>query len=427
MKREVLMKRALLLTAAALACAGISLAQTKAFVGARVIDGTGKPAIEKATIVVRDGKIQAVGANVRPPAGAQVIDVAGKTIVPGFINAHGHVTDTKGLRSDPSSYTRDGILSQLGLYARYGVTTVYSLGGDGPEAFKVRDEQETTSLNRARIYVAGTIITGNTVEEVRKKTAEVVATKPDIIKVRVDDNLGSGRKMAPELYRAIIDEAHKGGKRVAIHMYYLDDAKDLVKSGTDVLAHSIRDKDVDAEMIGLIKKNNAFYIPTLTRDLSVFVYESTPKFFSDPFFLKEVDKSIVDQLNDPKRQAGYKSNKTAQAIKVAIEQAKRNVKLLSDGGVVIAMGTDSGPPARFQGYFEHLELEMMVEAGMSPMKAIVSATGDAARSMKSEARIGAIQPGRWADLIVLGANPLDDIRNTKKIESVWIAGNQVQR
>lgn len=424
--------RALRIATAGLACLALALAQNndsavKAFVGARIIDGTGKPAIEKGTLVVRNGKIEAVGASVKAPRGAQVIDVAGKTIIPGLINGHGHTGDVRGLTSDPKNYTRDNILSQLGVSARYGITTLWSLGSDRKEAFQIRDEQDTPNLNRARLYVAGMIITGSTPEETRKMTAEVAETKPDIIKVRVDDNLGTSKKMPAAAYKALIEEAHKKGVRVTAHMFYRDDAKDLVNSGVDALAHSIRDLDVDAELIAMMKKRNVVVCPTLMREVSTYVYESTPSWFSDPFFRREVDQSIIDQLNEPKRQEAMRNSKSAQRYKAGLEVASRNLKKLSDAGVGVIMGTDSGVAARFIGYFEHMELELMNKAGLTPMQTLVSATGDAAKFMKLSGKIGSIQPGAWADLVVLQSNPLEDIRNTRTIESVWIAGNRVQR
>ena len=120
---------------------------------------------------------------------------------------------------------------------------------------------------------------------------EVAARKPDIIKIRVDDNLGTAAKMPPEVYRAVIDEAHRRSLRVAAHIFYLDDAKDLLRAGADVIAHSVRDKDIDDELIALMKARRSPYCPTLTRELSTFVYESTPAFFTDPFFLREADRT----------------------------------------------------------------------------------------------------------------------------------------
>src|SRR5215468_2477914 len=402
----------------------VTSAGAKAFVGARIIDGPGKPAIENATLIVRDGRVEAVGpaSAVKPPAGAQTINMAGKFIIPGLISTHVHVSDVQGLR--PPAYTDENTLRQLGVFARYGVTTVLSLGGEKEPAFKARDGQNTPALDRTRIYLAGDVITGATPQEARQMAARVAAMKPDIIKIRVDDNLGSTPKMTPEVYRAVIDEAHQRGLRVAAHIFYLEDAKDLLRSGADLIAHSVRDKEIDDEFISLMKKRDIPYCPTLTREISTFIYESKPAFFSDPFFLREADSEVVAQLQEPQRQEAMRKSATAQRYKEALAVAKRNLKKAIDAGLLVAMGTDAGPFAnRFQGYFEHLELEMMAESGLTPAQIIRSATSDAARAMKVDG-IGALKKGAWADFVVLGRDPLKDIRNTRSVASVWIAGNQ---
>jgi imidazolonepropionase-like amidohydrolase len=235
--------------------AGTAAADTKAFAGARIFDGTGKAVIEKGTIVVTDGKITAVGPSnkVKAPKGAQTIDVSGKTITPGMINAHGHVSDVEG---KGTGATEESVARQLGVFARYGITTVFSLGGEEAPAFKLRDGQGTPSLDRARIFVAGTVIVGKTPQEGRQMVDKVASMKPDFIKIRVDDNLGTSVKITPDVYRAVIDEAHKQGLRLFVHYFYLDDAKDLVRSGADLLAHSVRDRPIDNELIALLKEHN---------------------------------------------------------------------------------------------------------------------------------------------------------------------------
>ncbi|HEY6402589.1 MAG TPA: amidohydrolase family protein [Blastocatellia bacterium] len=401
-------------------------AGVKAYIGANIIDGAGKLAVENAALIVRDGKVEAVGpaSKIKPPAGAQTINLAGKFIIPGLISAHAHVSDVQGLR--PPAYTEENTLRQLGVFARYGVATVLSLGGEKEPAFKLRDAQNTPSLDRARIYLSGDIITGKTPEEARQMVARVAATKPDIIKIRVDDNLGATPKMAPEVYRAVIDEAHQRGLRVAAHIFYLEDAKDLLRAGVDFIAHSVRDREIDDEFISLMKKRDVPYCATLTRDLSTFVYESTPPFFSDPLFIREADRDVVAQLQEPRRQEAMRKSVSAQRYKAALAIAMRNIKKASDAGLIVAMGTDSGAFAnRFEGYFEHLEMEMMAEAGLTPAQILRSATGDAARALRVEG-IGAITKGAWADFVVLERDPLKDIRNTRSIASVWIAGNQVK-
>jgi len=390
----------------------------QAWVGARIIDGTGKPAIENATLVIRSGHIEAVGKRVKIPAGAERIDATGKTIIPGLINAHGHLnTET-----------------QLGVYLRDGITTVLSLGGD--KEFALRESCAKAAPGTVpRLYVAGPIqdssaipgaVVVTTPEQARKSVDDLIRNKPDIIKVRIDDFRGARQKMPPEVYGAVIDEAHKNGFRTAAHIVFLNDAKGVLRAGVDYIAHSVRDQEVDEEFIALMKKRHVSYSPTLTRELAVFTYSETPSFFSDPFFLKEADPAEIAQMQDPKRQGTMKTDPAAQWYKEHLPVAMRNLKILSDAGINIAMGTDSGGgPGRFQGYFEHLELEYETKAGLTPMQALVSATGGAAKAINITREVGTLEKGKLADFLVLTANPLDDIKNTRAIESVWVGGVRV--
>jgi imidazolonepropionase-like amidohydrolase len=396
-----------------------------AFTGLRLIDGTDRPAVDNAVLLVRDGRIVSAGANVSVPAGARTVSLAGKTVMPGLVNAHGHVGDTAGLQG--GRYSAENVMRDLRLYAAYGVTTVVSLGGDQAPAFAARDSQRTPSLDRARIFAAGPVLAPKTPEEARQLVADDQAMKVDIVKIRVDDNLGTTPKMTPEVYRAVIDEAHKRGLRVAVHLFYLADAKSVLDAGADFIAHSIRDADVDDAVISALKKRDVCYCPTLMREVSTFVYESTPAFFSDPFFLKHADPQVVAALNEPARQEAMRTSAAAQRYKAALDVAKRNLKKLSDGGVTIAMGTDTGPPARFQGYFEQMELELMAKSGLTTRQVLAASTRDAARCMKLDRELGTLEPGKWADFVALTADPLADILNTRKIDSVWIAGNKVSQ
>ncbi len=398
---------------------------TVVLVGARLIDGTGRAPLEQSTVVIRNGRIEVVGAPnaITAPAGATRIDVSGKTIVPGFINAHGHLDADQSTRP-----VRDKLAGQLRVYANYGVTSVVVLGTNADalqDALKLRDEQAQGTLDRARVYVAGPSLRGlKTEQEARTSVNGYADAKVDIVKIHI---LGNANDMTPAVYGALIDQAHRRGLRVAAHVYYLKDARGLVDRGVDVLAHSVRDQQVDQGLIADIKKRNVGYIPTLTRDLASFVYETTPAFFKDPFFLRHVDayRREMTLLNDPAQQEKTRSNQQAQAMKQALQQANQNLKIMSDAGVAIALGTDSGANlGQWQGYFEHVELEMMVKAGLTPMQALVAATGGASRMMKLDQQ-GTLQPGKRADLVVLSANPLTDIRNTRQIDSVWIAGRKV--
>jgi imidazolonepropionase-like amidohydrolase len=389
---------------------------TLAFTGATLVDGTGAAPVENAVVVITGDRITAAGpaARVAIPAGATRVDARGKTILPGLLNAHGHVG---GATSERAEVDR-----QLALYARYAVTTVFSLGGDGPHSLRARDEP---ARGRSRLYVAGAVVDGRTAAAVDPQVAANAARNVDWIKIRVDDNLGTGTKMPREAWQAAIARAHAVKLPVAAHMFYLEDAKALVDSGIDLLAHSVRDRAVDAELIQRARSRNVCLVPTLTREVAAFVYESTPAFFADPFFTRHADQAAVAALSTPARQEQTRQSAAARAYKAALEQASRNLKALADGGVRIAMGTDSGAQGRFQGYFEHLELDLMVKAGLSPMQAIVAATGDAARCMGQTGRLGTIQPGAFADLATYRANPVADIANTKTLEDVWVGGVKV--
>jgi imidazolonepropionase-like amidohydrolase len=400
---------------------------TIALTGARVIDGTGAAPLAQATILVTSGRIAAVGAPaaVKIPTGATRIDMSGKTIMPGMINAHAHLNVDSELKTP----VRDQLLQRLRTYAEFGVTTAVSLGStpaDEREGLTLRDEQERGTLDRARLFTGGVNAVGKTPEEARESVDRLARLKVDIIKYHIN---GNPNDMTPDVYGALVDESHKQGLRTAVHVFYLKDGIGALEKGTDIIAHSVRDKDVDQPFITALKTRNVGYIPTLTRDLSVFVYETRPAFFDDSFFRRGIVlyRKEVDVLSDPARQEKTRNDPQAQAIKPALQQALKNLKILSDAGVLIAMGTDSGAannPGRWQGYFEHVELEEMVKAGMTPMQVLVAATGGAARVMKLEA-LGTIQPGRWADFLVLNGNPLADIRNTRQINSVWIGGQRL--
>lgn len=393
--------------------AGQAGAGVRAFTGARVIDGTDRAPIENATIVVREGKIVSVGpaSTITVPPGAARTALTGKTVMPGLINAHGHVNNT----------TRD-----LATYAAYGVTTVYSLGDEKPDTFAARDAQNTPTLDRARVLAAGPVLNPKTPDEARQLVAKNADMKVNMIKIRVDDNLGTTTKMEPAIYRAVIDESHKRKLRTAVHLFYLDDAKSVLEAGADMIAHSVRDADVDAGVIAQLKARNVCVVPTLMREVSTFAYDRIPDFFSDPLFMKHADPKWVADIKDPAAQAKVKASQSAQRYRAALEVANRNLKKLSDGGVTIAMGTDTGPVGRFQGYFELMELEMMVKAGLTPKQALTSATRDAAACHNLQ-DVGTIEASKWADFVVLNADPTTNIANVRQIDSVYIAGNKVAR
>lgn len=383
----------------------------RAFVGATVWEGTRAVPIVDATIVVQGERVLSVSptAKARIPAGAEVVNLRGKFIVPGLINAHGHASS----------------VANLATYAVYGVTTVYSLGDETPDVFAARAAQRTTSPSHARVFVAGPVLAPTSSDDARTQVEAVVAKDVDIVKIRVDDNLGAAKKMTPDVYRAVIREAHARGKRVAVHVYYLDDAQALLDAGADYIAHSVRDRAVDSRFVQSIKTRGVCYSPTLMREVSTYVYDTIPAFFGDSQFLAHANRQWMATVAEPARMAATRASSSARTYKTQLPLAMKNLATLHAAGVPIAMGTDTGPLGRFQGFFELMEMEMMVDAGMSPQAVLSSATLGAARCLHIEREVGSLEKGKWADFVVLDASPLENIRNIRRQHSVWVGGNRV--
>ena len=436
-------------------------------VGAYVWDGTGATPGEPAVIQISEGRILSVE---RLPEGelpTLFADMArqamragipsfatGQYVIPGLINTHGHVggTWTTGTGVEYGDYAA----AELARYARFGVTTVNSLGGDreasfalrdaswgegagvGPDDGAVADEGEgagvgaeanaaadDAGLARARLLVAGPVVTGSSPEEAAAAVDAVATMGPDWIKIRVDDNLGAASKMSPETYAAVIARAREHNLPVASHLFYQEDAKGLLRAGTGMVAHSIRDEAVDDETIGLFHETGVCYVPTLTREVSTYAYGDRPDFFDDPFLMSDVDSVQVMMVSDPQRQGRVRASGAADAYGRALEIAQANLARLSEAGVPIAFGTDSGPLGRFQGYFEHMETELMAEAGLTAEQILRSATGVAADCLGRD-DIGTLEPGRRADFVILRANPLEDVANLREISGVWVGGVEVE-
>jgi len=407
--------------ALSLAACGDSQSTATAYTGATLWDGTGAPAVRGATLVVDGGRIVAVGADVDVPRGAQTVSLEGRYVVPGLVESHGHVTGAwapEGV-TDPMERVREDLL----LYARYGVTTVNSLGDDAT-VIAVRDARAPSDAY-ARVHAAGPVVADNDPAAARATALANADMGVDWLKLRVDDNLGSSAKMPWDAVAAVMEVGRERGIPVATHMFYLEDAKRLLELGSGMLAHSVRDTDVDADLVGLLLESGSCYVPTLVREVSTFVYGERPDFFDDPFFLANAHPGELARASDPAFMERMRTSASAAAYRVALSQAQRNLKTLHDAGIPIAFGTDSGPSARFPGYFEHMELRLMVDAGLTPAEALRSATGVAAECL-GLSDVGTLEAGKWADFVVLADDPLADVEATKTVERVFIGGNEVR-
>jgi imidazolonepropionase-like amidohydrolase len=375
------------------------------FENGRVIVGDGK-VIDNASVVVDGTRITQVGpaGSVKAPTGAARVSLAGKTLMPAIVDTHVH-----------TSTTRDALINDLKQRAHFGIGAVMSLGLDpGDFAFQVRGEN---NAGAARFFTAGRGITApeqgrtdvpywiTTEDQGRTAVRELAARKVDIVKIWVDDRDHKYTKLSPALYTAVIDEAHKNKLRVAAHIFALEDAKGLLKAGIDAFAHGIRDTDADAEVMALFKSHpNVVVVPNMP-DRGVATDYSWLRGQIADGELQKVQAAATDR---PQVAATW-----------AIQA--RNLKKLSDAGVKIAMGTDGNTA-----WAPHVEMADMVASGMTPAQVIVAATRTSAEFVRLP-NTGTIEAGTTADLLVLDANPLDDITNTRKIAAVYLRGVAVDR
>jgi imidazolonepropionase-like amidohydrolase len=409
-----------------------------------LLDGSSASAKPHVTVVIDGTQIREI--RTAPPktsGGAHVLHFEGKTVMPGLISAHSHLGLVNGATSKPENFNEANIERQLKQYERYGVTTIMSLGANRDLIYQLRDQQKAGTLGGAAILTAGRgvgfpggfpplnvapdqVYRPKDAAEARANVRDMASHHPDMVKVWVDDNLGKLPRPNFDIIAAVIDESHKQKLRIAAHVFYLADAKQLVKDGVDVLAHSVRDKPVDAEFIQLMKKHHTAYIPTLQLEEAFFIYADRPDWLQSPFFLSALQTQTRDMLLSPQFASKIQNDPATAQHRQFLATAEQNLLALFKAGVTIGFGTDSGAtPARVAGFAEHRELQLMVEAGLSPADALRIATSGNASILKTP-QIGSLKAGKQADLIVLDADPLSNVRNTEQILLVLHKGVAVK-
>ncbi len=412
----------------------------------RLIDGNGGNPVENTKVLVKNGKIAQIGNDISDKD-AQIIDLKGKTIIPALISAHSHIGTLKGTTTKPENYTEKNILSQLKKYQDYGVLNVMVMGTDRPLLFEsgLRDKSAKGEIEGARIHSAGygfgvangappldfamdKVFRPTSVAQIPAEMDSLAKVHPELVKIWVDDFNGKYKiKIKPEIYKAIIEEAHKRNVRVAAHVYYLSDLKKLVADGIDVIGHSVRSELIDDATLAQMKAKGVVYIPTLSLDEFAFIYAKKPEWINDDFFKNSLEPGVYDMITSEKYQNDLKSSPNFKMNMKAFEIAKQNLKKVFDAGVLVAMGTDSGAmPLRAQGFSEHLELEIMTEAGVTPLQALTIATKNSAKALQIDKDFGTIEVGKTADFIVVDGNPAKNIKDTRKIFSVYKSGKKVK-
>lgn len=417
------------------------------FEGARLITGSNRPPIEESAFIVERGTITRIGRKgaLTLPARAARVDLTGKTVMPTLIDAHTHPGFQRGLTYSADNYTRETLVDDLHRALYFGVGALQSQGIEkGELTYQIRADQLAGQLGGARLLIAGRGIGApnagpgaetykgiayevTTEDEARRDVRELAAKKVNLLKIWVDDRNGRAPKLSPVLYRAIIEEGHKHGLRVNAHIFYHADAVDLVNAGIDGFAHLVRDKEMDDALVASIVKHNVYVMPNLSTTQRRTYAELPPWLHDDDPLMK----LLRDTVSPPVIQRVKDSflHRDAAALERARRQyaiLQRSLAKLNAAGARLVVGPDTGLEDHLFGFAAQRELEEMVRAGMTPAQGIVAATSRPAEYLRLD-KMGTLAAGKEADFLVLDANPLDNITNTRRIAKMFIRGVEVDR
>jgi len=435
-----------LLALALVFSAKLTLAQTILFEGARIISGDGSPAVENGALLVEGGAITRIGrkGEIAPPAGAVRIDLEGKTVMPTIVSAHVHPGFQKGLTYSVENFTRETILDDLNRALYFGISVVMSQGIEkGDVMYQIRADQAAGRLGGARLMLAGRGIGApnagpgaaayagiayeiTTEDQARSAVLELAARKVDAIKIWVDDRGGRAPSLPIALSRIVIDEGHRLGFKVSAHVFYHKDAVELAAAGVNNFAHLVRDMEMSDALIATMIAKGIYVMPNIGAPERA-THTTIPAWFEEPYLAGLLRDTVPADVSARIR-TSFTSRDAATAARNRQNYAilQKSVAKLAAAGARIILGSDTGLEDHPFGFAEQKELQMMAEAGMTPAQVIVAATSRSAEFLGLSDR-GAIAPGKRADLLVVDGNPLDDIRNTRRIAGMYLAGKEVDR
>ena len=436
---------ALLLVASAAALHSQRAIGPALFTGARLIVGDGS-VIENASFIVDTGRITAIGTQLTAPRGASRVDLAGKTVMPAMINIHVHIGYEGYTSWGAENYTPANVYEHLEREAYYGVGATQSVGSSPMDAsiqFQ-RDQAAGKYPSASRflfmpgmappnggpnaVLLKGTqalhaVYEVSTADEARAAVRGFATKNLKHVKIWVDDRRGTYPKMTPEVYDAVIDEAHRHGMKVHAHATTLPDQKAVVRAGVDVLVHTVGNEKVDDEFLALLREKKPYWTTVIglgdrteVCDDTGFVIDTLP-----PSLVKKIRETTMPRPLEPS--CGQMSpNAAARDATLSY-----NVTKMMEAGARLVLGTDAGISSGYTfGSADHHEIARWVQFGLTPSQAIVAATSRPAELL-GLADAGTLAKGKRADFIVLDANPLDDIRNTRKISAVYLGGAKVDR